>query len=162
MLEARIEALSVSQAADAVKNLRLALGGPGSDEMESKASTALQCARLGDSGNPFAQADGAASKIDWNRWYKAALVLALARGFEAEVADAIQDAELSGSKDISIGALGIFSVLLVLLKYRPTTVELSKEKFKATWRDNDVGILGQLLGAMTGVPIPHRQDSDSQ
>ncbi len=152
MLEQRIENLSISQAADAIRNLRLVLGSLTSDADETQAISSLVLAHLESQENPFRDASNPSAELEWERWYKAVLVLAVREGFGAQVEEAIEDAELSSSKDMVTGAIGIFAVLLVLLKYRPTTFERSNKSLKITWRENDVGILSQLLRTMSGTP----------
>ena len=146
MLEQQIEDLNVSQAADAVKNLRLTLG---MFEPQLENQSALQALQAIDDPAVSAllagRATGAGSQLEWERWYKALLLLALTSGFKSQVCEAVEDALHSSSKDMNLGEPAIFAALLILLKWRPTTLEISKEKLKITWRENDVGILQRLL-----------------
>jgi hypothetical protein len=154
MLEQEIENLNVAQAADAVKNLRLTFGAQWPDLEDATAYEALravsEAADIIRSPAAYGETD---SLPNWERWYKASLLLAVALGFESEVKEAIEDATRSGSKDMSLAHPGIFAALLLLLKWRPATVELSKQKVRITWRENDVHFLERILDHL-GIGMP--------
>jgi hypothetical protein len=146
LLERQIEDLNLTQAGDAVKNLRLALSALEPDLDNQIALSTLRAAQnIGNLVPLISTSSSTSNTADWERWYKALLFLALESGFQSEVSEAVEDCVVSSSKDMSLAEPGVFAALLLLLKWRPATLEISERKLRITWRENDIGVLERIV-----------------
>jgi hypothetical protein len=156
----KIEQLSQPAAAEALKNLRIALQYTWKHQVsDEQARQALQSADASGEADVLRNAilsdQGATPPIEMERWTKS-LLLYFASDPELlpMVEQAVEDALLSSSKDFGLSALITIGVIIVLLKWRPTTFQTSKTGVKITWKENDVAIVKDLIKGVTSVSLP--------
>jgi hypothetical protein len=70
------------------------------------------------------------------------------------VAQAVDDAQHSSSKDFGLSALIVLGTVIVLLKYRPTELDVSKSGLSIRWKENDVAIVKDLIQAIDVLKTP--------
>jgi hypothetical protein len=155
-LQAKIEQLSELEVAETLKNLRIALQHQqqrqlSDDEVRRDlqgvetpgATGALRDAILSDANAPPREIE---------RWGKGLLhCLAADPDLLPTIEQSIEDAQLSSSKDFGLTTLIVLGVIVVLLKYRPTTIKTGKSGTTIQWRENDVSIVRSLIQGVSGM-----------
>jgi hypothetical protein len=150
-LASKIKQLSPPAAAEALKNLRIALQHTWQHQVsEEQARQVLQSADVsGEAGilrSAILSDQGTIPPTEMERWAKSILLyFASDPELLPIVEQAVEDALQSSSKDFGISALITVGVIIVLLKWRPTTVQTGKDGFKITWKENDVSIVKDLI-----------------
>jgi hypothetical protein len=147
----KIEQLSQPAVAEAVKNLQIAL------EYNLKRKVTDEEARqVLESANTSGEADMLRRTIlsdeeksqpeEMERWGKSLLLyLASDPGLLPLVDQAVDDALRSSSKDFGLSALIVLGVVVVLLKWRPSSVQTGKSGVTIKWKENDVSIVKDLV-----------------
>jgi hypothetical protein len=158
-LAGKIDQLAAPMIAEAVKNLRIALQHAWQYQLsEQQARQVLQSAEISDEADVLRRAilsDQQASPSEMERWGKSLLQYLTADPELLPLVDqAVDDALHSSSKDFGLSALIVVGIVVVLLKWRPTTFQTGKDGVKITWKENDVSIVKDLVKAVAGVAAP--------
>jgi hypothetical protein len=155
-LAARIEQLSQPEVAETLKNLCIALQYQQERQVsEADARRDLGAAALAGGAGTLREAilvDKNARPEDIERWGKSLLhCLGADPDLQSLVAEAIDDAQSSNSKDFGLGTLIVLGVIVVALKYRPHKVTIDKGHTTIEWKENDISVVRSLISGVTGV-----------
>jgi len=155
----KIDQLSQPAVAEALKNLQIALQYTWKHQItEEQAREVLQSANASGEADMLRRAilsDEKATPDDMERWGKSLLLyLAADPDLLPAVDQAVEDALQSSSKDFGLSALIVVGVIVVLLKWRPTSFQKGKSGVIIKWKENDVSIVKDLVNGVAGaLPI---------
>lgn len=155
LLDQKIQEISASQVAEAVKNLGIALQYDWKQQLptDEEVRTALEGVQAEGESEALRQAilTGATTNAESERWGRSTL-----RYFAADpdlmpyVEEAVDDARETGVKVIDPLSLIILGTLLVLIKWRPSRFEKKGKDIKITWKDNDTKAVSDLANLVGG------------
>jgi len=145
-LEQRIQGLSESQVSGALDYLSKTLQDEWRTEVdEETARRELQGVQTSGESEKLRSlvVSGSSDAAALGRWGRATLLFAASQpALRPKVEEAVEDASKGESKALFLGSLIVIGVVMVLMKYRPDTVE--GKTFKITWKDNDVSAVTDL------------------
>ena len=145
-LEQRIQGLSESQVSGALDYLSKTLQDEWRTEVdEETARRELQGVQASGESEKLRSlvVSGSSDAAALGRWGRATLLFVASQpALRLKVEEAVEDASKGESKALFLGSLIVIGVVMVLMKYRPDTVE--GKTFKITWKDNDVSAVTDL------------------
>jgi hypothetical protein len=164
-LTEKIRSLNVAQTGDAVRNLRLSLQFKWEKSVDNdEAKAAFRDIEQDEATAELLDAIKTEHEDPENmqRWGQALLLFFAAYpDLNVYVDEAVDDALATTVKDFGLTSLIVVGIVLVLLKYRPSNIDVDKKKVKIKWKENDVNIISDLAKAF--LPFTnHKKDGESK
>jgi hypothetical protein len=154
----KIEQLSRPAVAEAVKNLQLAMQFHWKHEVtDEQARQILESTKTSGEADELRRTILAADPQlqepqEMERWGKSLLLYVASDPDMFPLVDqAVEDALRSSSKDFGLSALIILGVVVVLLKWRPASVQAGKSGVTIKWKENDVSIVKDLAKSVASM-----------